>query len=55
MNYFMEFAPSIGIHVGELMDKPASHGCVRVSEEVGAFLFAKLPIGAPVSVVRDEV
>ena len=52
MNFFLEFAPSIGIHAGELHAEPASHGCVRVSDEVAQMLFANVSLGTRVSVVQ---
>jgi lipoprotein-anchoring transpeptidase ErfK/SrfK len=52
MKWFMRFNGAIGMHVGLLPGYPASHGCVRLPEEIAAIVYSKVKIGTPVEVVR---
>ena len=52
MKWFMRFNGAIGMHVGLLPGYPASHGCVRLPEEIAAIIYSKVKIGTPVEVVR---
>lgn len=40
----------VGMHVGYVPGRPASHGCIRLKRETAVFLFGLLKIGAPVVV-----
>lgn len=46
MPYFMRFSFSaIGLHQGALPGYPASHGCIRLTNEGARALFGKLQVG----------
>lgn len=40
----------VGMHVGYVPGRPASHGCIRLRRETAKFLFESLPVGTPVTV-----
>ncbi len=49
MPYWMRLTPTgVGMHVGYVPGRPASHGCIRLKKDVAVQLFALLPPGAPV-------
>jgi lipoprotein-anchoring transpeptidase ErfK/SrfK len=51
MKYFLRLSGmSFGLHVGELPGYPASHGCVRLPEEVARTLFEQTPVGTNVTI-----
>jgi lipoprotein-anchoring transpeptidase ErfK/SrfK len=51
MKYFLRLSGmSFGLHVGQLPGYPASHGCVRLPEEVAKLLFEKATIGTSVTI-----
>ena len=50
MPYFMRFNSGIGMHVGHLPGYAASHGCVRMPEEMAVNFFENVKIGTPVIV-----
>lgn len=53
MKYWMRLTDyGIGMHVGNLPGYPASHGCVRLPEELAERIYAKTKVGTPVKVVR---
>lgn len=52
MGYFMRFNGPIGMHRGFLPGYPASHGCIRLPEEMAAIFFDHASIGTPVIVAR---
>jgi len=52
MKYFMRFNGAIGMHVGILPGYAASHGCVRMPEQVAALIYERVKLGTPVEVVR---
>jgi len=55
MPYWMRLTNSgVGMHVGYVPGRPASHGCIRLKRETAVFLFGLLKIGTPV-VVADHV
>lgn len=51
MPYFMRIHGGVGMHAGFLPGVPASHGCIRMPEEMAATFFAHAPMGTPVAVV----
>lgn len=53
MKYFCRFNGAIGMHVGILPGYPASHGCVRLPEEIAPLIYEKVKLGTIV-VVRAE-
>ena len=52
MFYFMRFTRGIGMHAGYLPGYPASHGCVRMPQQMAIHFFNNVQIGTPVD-VRD--
>jgi lipoprotein-anchoring transpeptidase ErfK/SrfK len=51
MPYSIQFSGHYFLHEGWLPGYPDSHGCVRVGEQDARFLFERMQIGDPVSVV----
>jgi lipoprotein-anchoring transpeptidase ErfK/SrfK len=50
MRYFMRFHEADGMHAGYLPGYPASHGCVRMPEEMAIAFFNAVEVGTPVNV-----
>jgi lipoprotein-anchoring transpeptidase ErfK/SrfK len=50
MRYFMRFHEADGMHAGYLPGYPASHGCVRMPEEMAIAIFNAVDVGTPVNV-----
>ena len=50
MRYFMRFHAATGMHAGYLPGYPASHGCVRMPEQLAIEFFNKVDVGTPVHV-----
>src|SRR5437763_5266727 len=50
MRYFMRFHDAIGMHAGYLPGYPASHGCVRMPEQIAIAFFNAVEAGTPVHV-----
>lgn len=50
MPYFMRFDGGNGLHAGYLPGYPASHGCVRMPEELAVAFYNSVPVGTPVTV-----
>lgn len=50
MPHFMRFNGAIGMHAGFLPGYPASHGCVRLPDEMAKVFFDNAPHGTPVIV-----
>ena len=50
MRYFMRFHEATGMHAGYLPGYPASHGCVRMPEQLAIEFFSRVDIGTPVRV-----
>lgn len=50
MHYFMRFHGATGMHAGYLPGYPASHGCVRMPEQLAIAFFSRVEIGTPVRV-----
>jgi hypothetical protein len=53
MPYFMRIHGGIGMHAGYLPGYPASHGCIRLPEEMAVHFFENAEVGTPVT-VREE-
>lgn len=55
MTYWMRLTGyGIGMHIGAIPNpgSPASHGCVRMPEEMARTLFEKAPVGTRVTIMR---
>jgi L,D-transpeptidase catalytic domain len=50
MPYFLRITGGIGMHAGYLPGYPASHGCIRLPEEMAVKFFEDAPVGTPVEV-----
>jgi hypothetical protein len=50
MRFFMRFHGASGMHAGYLPGYPASHGCVRMPEELAIAFFDQVDVGTPVYV-----
>src|SRR5436309_4310251 len=50
MNYFMRFHGADGMHAGYLPGYPASHGCVRMPQQLAIAFFNAVEVGTPVHV-----
>ena len=51
MRWFMRLTnDGVGMHTGILPGYPASHGCIRLPDEIAKLFYTKVKIGTPVSV-----
>lgn len=50
MPYFMRFHGADGMHAGYLPGYPASHGCVRMPDEMAIAFYQAVDVGTPVTV-----
>ena len=50
MPYFMRFHGADGMHAGYLPGYPASHGCVRMPEQLAIAFYQAVDVGTPVTV-----
>ncbi|MFZ0711365.1 MAG: L,D-transpeptidase family protein [Terrimicrobiaceae bacterium] len=51
MRWFMRLTnEGVGMHTGILPGYPASHGCVRLPEEIAKLFYSKVKIGTPAAV-----
>jgi lipoprotein-anchoring transpeptidase ErfK/SrfK len=51
MRWFMRLTPDgVGMHTGILPGYPASHGCVRLPEEIAKLFYSKVTAGTPVTI-----
>jgi lipoprotein-anchoring transpeptidase ErfK/SrfK len=50
MHYFMRFHEADGMHAGYLPGYPASHGCVRMPEQLAIAFYRAIDVGTPVTV-----
>ncbi|HRQ90747.1 MAG TPA: L,D-transpeptidase [Bacteroidia bacterium] len=52
MPYWMRLHGGIGMHVGEVPNFPASHGCIRVPASVQPLIYSKVGVGTQVTITR---
>jgi len=56
MRWFMRFGEDLkshraeGMHTGHLPGYPASHGCVRLPDEIAKMIYEKVSVGTPVTI-----
>jgi lipoprotein-anchoring transpeptidase ErfK/SrfK len=50
MPYFLRIRGDIGMHAGYLPGYPASHGCIRLPEQMAVKFFQNAPVGTPVEI-----
>jgi L,D-transpeptidase catalytic domain len=54
MPYFLRIRGGIGMHAGYLPGYPASHGCIRLPEQMAARFFQNAALGTPVVIRQQE-
>lgn len=54
MPYWSEFKPAYGFHTGWLKDRPTSHGCIRMHQNVAPKFFRLVSNGTPVSIAHTQ-
>ena len=42
----------VGFHIGILPGYPASHGCIRLPEDIAPLIYQKVKVGTPVRVEK---
>lgn len=53
MKYFLRLTPQgVGMHAGILPGYPASHGCIRLPQEMAELIYSKVSVNTPV-IVED--
>jgi len=53
MPYWMRLTTSgVGLHIGYVPGRPASHGCVRLRKDVAAEIFDRVKLGTPVTIIQ---
>ncbi len=52
MRHFLRFNAANGLHAGVLPGYPASHGCVRLPNEIAELFFRKVATGTPVEILE---
>ncbi len=52
MRWFLRINGPIGLHAGILPGYPASHGCIRLPEEVARLIYERSKIGTPVIIEK---
>jgi lipoprotein-anchoring transpeptidase ErfK/SrfK len=51
MKWFMRMSwQGVGMHTGKLPGYPASHGCIRLPEDIAKMIYERVKIGTPVFV-----
>lgn len=51
MKYFLRLTPQgVGMHAGILPGYPASHGCIRLPQEMAELIYSKVSLNTPVTV-----
>jgi hypothetical protein len=54
MPFWCEFKSDYGFHTGWLKHQPASHGCIRMHENLAPKFFRLVKIGTPVSIAYSQ-
>ncbi len=54
MPYWCEFKANYGFHTGWLKHHPASHGCIRMHENLSPKFFRLVSIGTPVNIAYSQ-
>lgn len=52
MPYYLQIAPSYGLHAGHVPGYPASHGCIRLPNRWAKRFFYAAKVGTPVQIYR---
>jgi lipoprotein-anchoring transpeptidase ErfK/SrfK len=54
MPYWCEFKPAYGFHTGWVKHTPATHGCIRMHENLAPKFFKLVSNGTPVSIANSQ-
>jgi lipoprotein-anchoring transpeptidase ErfK/SrfK len=54
MPYWCEFKPNYGIHTGWVKHRPASHGCIRLHENIAPKFFRLVSVGTKVNIASSQ-
>ncbi len=54
MPYWCEFKPNYGIHTGWVKHRPASHGCIRLHENIAPKFFRLVHVGTKVNIAHSQ-
>ncbi len=54
MPYWCEFKADYGFHAGWLKHQPASHGCIRMHENLAVKFYRLVKIGTPVNIAYSQ-
>lgn len=54
MPFWCAFKPNYGFHTGWVKHTPASHGCIRMHENLGPKFFKLVSVGTPVSIAYSQ-
>lgn len=49
-NWMRLTGDGVGMHIGKVGRSPRSHGCIRLQKATAQSLYAKLPVGTPVTI-----
>jgi lipoprotein-anchoring transpeptidase ErfK/SrfK len=52
MPYYLQIAPSYGLHAGHVPGYPASHGCIRLPARWAKRFYNAVKVGTPVQIYR---
>ena len=52
MPYYLQIAPSYGLHAGHVPGYPASHGCIRLPARWAKRFYYAVKVGTPVQIYR---
>jgi lipoprotein-anchoring transpeptidase ErfK/SrfK len=52
MPYYLQIAPSYGLHAGHVPGYPASHGCIRLPARWAKRFYHAVKVGTPVQIYR---
>lgn len=54
MPYWCEFKPAYGFHTGWVKHQPATHGCIRMHENLAPKFFRLVKVGTPVNIAYSQ-
>lgn len=54
MQYWVEFLPGYGFHVGSVWPIPRTHGCLRLHQNAAREFFELVRVGTPVSIANTQ-
>lgn len=54
MQYWVEFYPAYGFHVGSVWPEPRTHGCLRLHENAAREFYELVRIGTPINIAYSQ-